>query len=49
MKNFDKLEFTKIKILTSKGTVGNDKPQVGKKFAKDLSDKECDLKCINYS
>ena len=25
MKNFDNLEFIKIKILSSKGTVGNDK------------------------
>ena len=34
MKIFDKLEFIKIKILTSKGTVGNDKPQVEKNLQK---------------
>ena len=49
MKNFDNLEFIKIKILSSKGTVGNERQATtGKKFAKDLSDKECYPKCINY-
>ena len=49
MKNFDNLEFIKIKILSSKGTVGKDKTShKWKKIAKDLSDEECYPKCINY-
>lgn len=51
-KLFDKLEFIKIKILSSaKDTVENEKTSRKRKktLAKDLSDKECYPKYTKYS